>query len=179
MKIDPLEIQFHLVHDCIRAIIYADYIETYSPKADAWLSIKDMFYSEAVIAWNAIFGTNSQNSHWKKLSEKLPIPKGSKLKPFGKELIIEELKITTEEWEQYHLAMVNMRNERIAHFNFEVTKNNFPNVSWALRSAYLYREWLITLLKEHNKTGMKYKITTTTNEDMVDLFKGQIAEICK
>ena len=111
----------------------------------------------------------------------MPIPKDSKLKPFGKDLIIEELGIKTEEWEAYHADMVKMRNTRLAHFNFEVTKNKLPNITWSFRSACLYREWLITLLKEYNEIEIdkNFKITKTTNEEMVNLFKSQIAEICR
>ena len=179
MKLDPLEIEFHLVHDCIRAITYADYVARKKPDAEAWLSIVDMFYSEAIISWNMIFGTDSQELHWKNISKKLPLPNGSKLKPFGKELITEDLGITTVEWEKYHKEMRDMRNERIAHFNYKISKKSPPNVTWALRSAYLYREWLLSLLKEYKKMGKPISITETGGEEMIKLFEKQIAEICK
>jgi len=178
MKTDPLEIQFHLVHDCIRAAVYADYMAKKKPRAEAWLSICDMFYSEAIIAWNAIFGTNSQSTHWKKITNQLQIPNGSKIKPFGKEMILEYIGATAEEWEKYHASMVDIRNERIAHFNLEFIQENFPNITWAIRSAYLYREWLISISLEYKKLGKQIDVTKTTGEEMIKLFVNQIAEIC-
>ncbi len=179
MKIDPLEVQFHLVHDCIRAITYADYVARKKPDAEAWLSITDMFYSEAIISWNIVFGTDSQELHWKNISKKLPIPKSSKLKPFGKEIIIEYLGITTDEWKQYHKEMVDIRNERLAHFNYNISQDTLPNVTWALRSSYLYREWLLSLLREYRKMGKSINVTETSGEEMIKMFENQIAEICK
>ncbi len=179
MTIDPLEVQFHLVHDCIRAAVYADFIARKKPQAEAWLSICDMFYSEAIITWNVIFGTNSQNSHWKKMINHLSIPKGSKIKPFGEEIISEYLDITVEEWGKYHELMRKLRNKRFAHFDCEVIQETFPNLTWAIRSAYLYREWLISLLFEYKKSGKQKDVTKTTGEEMLKIFENQIAEICK
>ena len=177
MKLDPLEIEFHLVHDCIRAAIYADYVVRIKPLKAAWLSISDMLYAEAVITWNVIFGTNSQELHWKKVTEKLPIPTNSKLKPFGKEMIIAYLGITKEEWGKYHSEMVDIRNERLTHFNYNIIRENMPNITWALNSAYLYREWLLSLLREYKNQGKNINITETTGEEMLKLFKKQIEEI--
>jgi hypothetical protein len=178
-KIDPLEIQFHLVHDCVRACIYADFIARNKPKGAAWLSICDMLYSEAVISWNAIFGTNSQDSHWKNMIKKLPIPNNSNIKPFCKDMILDYLKTDAVEWEKYHASMVDFRNKRLAHFDFKVVREEFPNFTWAMNSAYLYREWLISLLLEYRKTGKDIAVTETSGEAMVALFKSQISEICK
>ncbi len=86
-KVDWIEVQFGLVHDCIRACIYADHIANAKPKEAAWLSIVDMCYSDAIISWNAIFGNNSQETHWEKLLEVLPPPLNSALKPFSKAII--------------------------------------------------------------------------------------------
>lgn len=177
--IDPIEIQFHLVHDCIRACVYADFIARKKPKEVAWLSICDMCYSEAIISWNALFGTNSQNSHWKKMVAKIPLPSRSRVKPFGKEMIAAHLKTTEKEWEQYHASMVDFRNNRLAHFNLNVVREDFPNFNWAMNSAYLYRKWLLSLLMEYKKAGLNIKTTETNGEMMLEMFRKQIAEICK
>lgn len=177
--IDPLDVQFHLVHDCIRACVYADYIGRAKVKKDAWFSIADMCYSDAILSWNHIFGTNSQQSHWKKLVGNVPLPARSPLRSFGREMIIDYLKTTGNEWDRYHARMVEFRNDRIAHFDHTVVRDDLPNTSWALRSSYLYREWLLSLLRAHQASGRPIKITQTTGEEMLAVFKAQIAQICR
>jgi hypothetical protein len=178
-KIDPLEVQFHLVHDCIRACSYADQIGRLKPKAAAWQSICDMLYADAVLSWNAIFGTTSQETHWKKLAEHLVIPPGANLKPFGRDMIVEHLKTTPKEWSAFHASMVDFRNTRLAHFNHSVVREEFPQLTWVMHSACLYREWLLSLLHARKKAGENLKITETTGAKMLELFKDQISEICK
>ena len=178
-EIDPIEVQFHLAHDCIRACVYADFIARQKPKETAWPSICDMLYSEAILAWNTLFGTNSQNSHWKKLAEKIPVPSSSKLKQFGKKMIVRHLDITEQEWDKYHASMVDIRNKRLAHFDPSVVRENMPNFTWAMHSACLYRQWLLSLLKEYKKAGYDIKVTDITGDEMLKMFKAQISEICK
>ena len=177
--IDPIEVQFHLAHDCIRACIYAGFIAKIKPKKDAWPSICDMIYSEAIMTWNSLFGTDSQTSHWKKLVDKIPLPPNSSLKPFGKEIIVEHLKTTEKEWGQYHTSMLDFRNKRLAHFDHNVAMEELPNITWAMRSACLYRKWLLSLLQEHKNAGSNIQITKITEEEMLEKFKTQISEICK
>ena len=178
-RIDPLEVQFGLAHDCIRACIYGNYIAKSNIKKDAWLSILDMCYSDAIISWNAIFEANSQNSHWKKLVMKAPAPERSTLKPFCKTMIIEYLETTETEWDSYHAMMVDIRNNRLAHFNHLKDIAEPPNITWALHSAYLYREWLLSLLRAYQKSGLPIKISETTGKEMLTIFNSQIEEICK
>ena len=170
---DPIDVQFGLIHDCIRSCIFADYIARKTEKKDIWLSLMDMCYADAVMSWNSIFGTNSQQAHWKKFVDSLPVPDKSKLKPFSSDLIQEDLKVSSEDWSKYHREMVDARNNWIAHFNLDVAMKPFPNVSWALRSCYVYRQWLLALLGE-----CRLKVTTTTNAEMKMLFEKQIAEAC-
>ena len=140
--LDPLVVQFNLIHDCIRACIYADYIGQKKDKEDAWQSIEDMCYSHAVISWNQIFGSNSQNAHWKTFVERLPVQDRSNLKPFSKQIIIEHLKILPDEWEKYHRAMVKARNKWLVHFDHKL-RPALPKLIWAQNSCYLYRDWLL------------------------------------
>ncbi|WP_192985544.1 hypothetical protein [Pseudomonas sp. EggHat1] len=179
IAIDPIEVQFGLVHDCIRACVYADHIHQVPNKKDAWLSIMDMCYSDAIMSWNTIFGTNSQETHWKKLAAALPVPKQSQLKPFDKAMIIDYLNISDGEWNEYYKRMVDFRNHRLAHFQHTIIEQEPPNITWALHSAYLYREWLLSLLRAHQAAGVKMKITKTSGADMLALFKKQIEELCK
>jgi hypothetical protein len=138
-----------------------------------------MLYADAVISWNAIFGTSSQETHWKVIAEGLVIPTGSTLNPFGLDVIVDYLKTTPEKWKAFHKSMVDFRNTRLAHFNPHVIREVFPNLTWVMHSAYLYREWLLSLLRARQQAGESIKVTETTGQIMLELFKTQIAEICK
>ncbi|MEO8442163.1 MAG: hypothetical protein ABI547_06715 [Betaproteobacteria bacterium] len=181
VSVDPLVVQFNLVHDCIRACIYIDYIKRKNHKAIAWQSITDMCSAEAVISWNQIFGANSQDAHWKKLVpklvEKLPVQDESRIKPFSKQMITDYLKISPKEWENYRRAMVNARNKRLVHFSSDL-RPAMPSLTWAQNSCYLYREWLLDLLAAYQARGLVVRITKTTSPMMIESFKKQIAEVC-
>ena len=176
---DPIEVQFGLAHDCIRACLFADHIARTKPKLEAWLSICDMCYSDAVIAWNSLFGSKSQSSHWKKIAESLPIPSSSKLKPFGLSMLLTYLGATEEQWKAYHKSLVDFRNNRLAHFRTEVSSVEQPNITWMLHSACLYREWLIQLLKAQQREGRNIMVTETTQKEMLAMFRRQISEVCR
>lgn len=176
---DPIEVQFGLAHDCIRACVFADQIARTNPKEEVWLSICDMCYSDAVIAWNTVFGSNSQKSHWKQIAESLPIPSSSKLKPFGLPMLLEYLGTTELQWKAYHKSLVDFRNNRLAHFRTDVSSVEQPNVTWMLHSACLYREWLILLLNAQQREGKNIEVTETTQTEMLSMFRRQISEVCR
>lgn len=177
--IDPIKVQFHLAHDCVRACIYVEHIASLNALSNAWVSVHDMCYSEAIISWNQIFGTDSQQAHWKKLSETLPIPPNAKLKPFGMAMIIEGLNITEVQWRKHHQEMVNFRNNRLAHFDFCIQDENPPNLTFALQSACLFREWLLDLLRAYQTEKPVVGISNITGKQILQLFRNEIAEICR
>lgn len=179
MNRDPIDIQFGLVHDCVRACIFADHISRTKPKEVAWLSIADMCYADAIISWNAIFGTDSQDSHWKKHAQLFEVPDGSKLKPFGLEMILAYLKTTKEQWRLYHTKLVAYRNDRLAHFSLKSPDPDPPDLTWALKSACLYRRWLTDVLRAQKSAGKEFDVTSTTEAEMLALFKTQISEVCQ
>src|ERR1700690_561835 len=153
LVVDPVEVQFHLAHDCIRGCIYVEHIASVCAKNNAWVSICDMCYSEAIISWNQLFGTDSQEAHWKKLAEVLPIPAGAELEPFGMAMVVDGLNIAKDDWKKYHKEMVDFRNNRLAHFDFGFRYEGRPSLTWALQSACLYREWLLKLLRAYKAEG--------------------------
>lgn len=177
--IDPIDVQFGLAHDCIRACVFADHINRTTHKSDAWWSIMDMCYSDAIVSWNAIFGSDSQSSHWKHLMEELRVPERAVLKPFCRAMIVNYLSTSEAAWRKYHKQMCDFRNNRLAHFRTDISGQEPPNVTWALHSAYLYREWLLSLLRAHQDAGRRIKITETSGPEMLALFRKQIEEVCK
>ena len=176
--VDPVDVQLHLVHDCLRACVYADHIARRGRPETAWLSLSDVLYAEAVICWNGLFGSYGQPSHWTQLTERLPVLDESNLRPFSAEIITEHLEVSTAEWGQYHRAMMDARNDWLAHFNWKAGVISPPSLSWAFQSACLYRTWILSLLQEYRAQGVDIEITETTSRDVADQFRGQIAEIC-
>lgn len=166
--------QFGLVHDCLRACVYGDFLAQERNQNGAWPSIMDMCYADAVISWNSVFGGDNNETHWKKFVSKISIPKEDKLKPFDKQMIIEYLGITDQEWKKFHKVMGDVRNTRIAHLNVKQNLHELPNITWAMHSCYLYREWLIQSLHLGNRLGYKIKIADQTTKQVVNEFKSQI-----
>lgn len=177
--VDPIKVQFNLAQDCVRACVYVEHIASVSSPHNAWVSIRDMCYSEAILSWNQIFGTDSQQAHWKKLSKALPIPVNAKLKPFGREMVIDGLSITKEQWSKFHKDMVAFRNNRLAHFDCCIRHENPPNLRWALQSACLYREWLLDLLRAYLAEGHEVGISKITGKQMLQFFRSEIVAICR
>lgn len=178
-RIKAIDAQFGLVHDCIRACVYADHIDRITHKKDAWLSLGSICYAEAIITWNHIFGANSQKSHWKRFTKLVPVPEGSRLKPFGPQVIACYLDIPVETWASYHASLVSVRNDLLAHFDHESKMGQLSNLTWAMHSAYLYRSWLISLLNEYCSRGCNIKVTSELGPEILDIFQRQISEVCQ
>lgn len=178
IHVDRLEVQFGLAHDCIRACVYCNYIAHRKSARPAWQSIMDMCYADALITWNQLFGSDSQHAHWKGFTALLPIPAGGPLKPFGKEVICNYIGINEEQWSSYHTSMVRTRNNWLAHFDHRLPLADLPNLTWALHSAYIYRAWLLELLKGYRAQGHAIVIDETPGDMVLKMFEEQIAEIC-
>lgn len=177
-KTSRIEIQFGLAHDCIRACVYSNYIARKKSTKVAWLSLMDTCYADAVITWNQLFGTNSQQAHWKAFTHSVALPTGTKLKPFGKNIICDYLKITEVQWASYHAAMVQTRNSCLAHFDHQADHAELPELTWALHSAFLYRAWLLELLKEYQSQGHDILIDETSGDLLLKQLEQQISEVC-
>jgi hypothetical protein len=172
---DIWEQHFGLVDDCLRACVFGDYIFRQNPPVDsAWLAIGDMCYADAVVSWNQLFGQRSQETHWSKLTKQIKIPEGGKLRPFGRDMILEYLSITDEEWIRYHKEMVDMRNVRIAHLNLSQSVDSIPNLNKAMWCSYLYRNWLTEALHLGNRIGLNISVSEQRAKDVTEIFKNKI-----
>jgi len=171
-----IDIQFGLVHDCIRACVYGDFIARKKPTKGAWPSLMDMCFSDSIITWNQLFGVRSQETHWSKFVSQLKIPQGEKLKPFSKEIITGYIEISDSEWTIFHDKMTATRNTRVAHFNIEQELESLPNITWALHSAYIYREWLMQVLEMQSRYGSTRSVTEQSTKWVLDHFYNEISD---
>ena len=174
---DVWTLHFGLIDDCLRSCVFCDYISRQNPPVEsAWPAIADMCYSDAVMSWTQVFGQNSQETHWRKLVERLPIPPAENLKPFSQEMILSYLKISSNEWKAFHRSMLEMRNTRLAHMNISCGLDEYPNITYALQSAYIYREWLTESLLLGNRLGYKINVSEDRAEDAVLRYRNLIAK---
>lgn len=80
--LDRLDVQFGLLHDCIRGSVYGNYLFHKKDKKDARWAIMDMAYADAIGSWCMIFGAWSEPAHWKKFLDELPAPVPTEIGPF-------------------------------------------------------------------------------------------------
>lgn len=174
--------KFSLLDDCLRSCVFTSYIWEKKPQeGSAWVNIADLCYSDAILSWNKLFGQKNQETHWSKLSPQVKIPEVDALRPFDRDLIIEFLKISEEEWNNYHKSMVDFRNTRLAHLNMKQRVEMLPNLTLAMHCCYLYRDWLSEALRMANRSGQsghKIKVADQKASDSVKFFKEQIKLAC-
>jgi hypothetical protein len=175
---DDIDVQEGLICDCIRAIVFCDYIYRKRPEKRGWMSIMDMCYADAVVSWCSLFGQNSQESHWRRFLESLNPTNGWAYELFSTDFILSRLKISEREWSDYHSKMVRFRNVRLSHVNINQEIANLPRLDTALKVVCLYRDWFNGLLLAANEFGYQFKIENERTEDVILEYRGLIAEIC-
>jgi hypothetical protein len=171
---NPLQQQFNLVHDCIRACVYCEHIHKQNTTSGAWLSLKGMCYSDAINTWNQLFGVWSQDTHWKKFVSILETDNYKGFDFFTKEKILDSLKISESQWSTFHQSMIDVRNTRIAHLNFSKKLDSLPNLEWVLLSACFYREWLVQTWKQGNGNSKSVNTEEQNTNLLVKKFYEQI-----
>lgn len=75
-----------------------------------WVLTLNSHIKESILMWCQVFGTRSNETHWKK-AFKIASDTDDVL---NKMLI--DLKITLEDWEEHHSKMVLFRNDFVAHY---------------------------------------------------------------
>ena len=174
---NSLKIQFGLVNDCLRACVFGSFLDEKKPHDNAWDTFCDMCYSDVLLSWNCIFGTRSQETHWRNFVSEIQIPRNEEFHPFKKQLILEHLNVTEKEWDEYHNSMVTARNERIAHINIGEKVLKLPNILFAMNSCQRYREWLIEYCVMLNKHDSSIRVSKTSSSDVCRLYLTEIEKI--
>ncbi len=136
--------QFNILHDCIRSIIYFRHLSSIEEKSTAQIFMKDILSDHVIQSWCKIFGNNGEDTHWKKIAEAEGV--GDLSEPFSKESILRCTGMNDQEWSEYHSSMQTARNEFFSHFDMDSMILNYPNLDAALSSVVAYREWLSDLL---------------------------------
>ncbi len=179
-QLELLGMQFHLLHDCIRSIIYFRVLTSTKDKQSSWVYVTDVLSDHLIQSWCKIFGSTGEATHWKKLAEKEEIKKI--IIPYSKDNILHATSLSDEEWQEYHSSMLTARNEFFAHFDMDSMQLNYPNLDSALKTAISYREWLSDLLNAIAilaiKDGDVINNKALPTEDMLKKFNDEANTLC-
>jgi hypothetical protein len=109
-------------------------------------SICNALLSDTTISWCKVFGTNAEKTHWK-----AAVSDSSNFKC----VLLRDLNIGEEEFQDYWREMMNFRNNVVAHFNsshFE--SGSTPSFDIAMKSSVIAHKYLCNHLSVNvNYTG--------------------------
>lgn len=147
-----IRMQFNLLHDCIRSIVYFRYLKREAPKETAWIYITDVLSDHIVQSWCKVFGSYGENTHWKQIAD---APEVAKLiKPFSRADLLTAV-AKSESGADYHQQMLVARNEFFAHLDMGSMILEYPDLEPALQSALRFREWLSNLIDVAIRSGLQ------------------------
>ncbi len=179
-QLELLGMQFHLLHDCIRSIIYFRVLTSVKDKQSSWVYVADVLSDHLVQNWCKIFGSTGEKTHWKKLAKTKEIK--NIIAPYSKDYILHATSLSVEEWQEYHSNMLTARNEFFAHFDMDSMQLNYPNLDTALNSAISYREWLSDLLNATAKLALRNGTVINNKalptDDMLNKFSEEANTLC-
>lgn len=102
------------------------------------------FIDLAVLDFCHLFGSHSDDLHWKKIVKNPDDFKSNLLK---------ELKLTDEEWKKYRESVKEYRDKDVAHIEIRPT-SNVPDMTIATKAIVFYYNSIIQELKQHEKYKM-------------------------
>jgi len=125
-----------IYHYCAYKELYALF-ESLPPEKEFWVHTCDAHLEMATIYWCMIFGTDSNETHWKKLG----------LDNDGfKEYLLQNLGISDGVWDDYRKNMLKFRNEFVAHRPKKYEKP-VPFFSLALNATICLESWVREQIK--------------------------------
>ncbi|MDP2604563.1 MAG: hypothetical protein Q8S00_18555 [Deltaproteobacteria bacterium] len=121
----------HLAYYRVLSQIYSGM----NSKSEFWTRTIDAHLLRAVIDWCMVFGTDSNEIHWKRV-----VSTKSAQAKFRKHLFT-ATGMTGAQWKSYWLLMTKFRNNYAAHKTTQGTYPPVPLMDMALRVAYAYDDW--------------------------------------
>ena len=105
-------------------------------RSELWAKTSNAHLLLAVVNWCMVFGTDSNEIHWKKVV----IDKADQ-NDFRRRLLA-DLEMTKREWDEYHGSMTLFRNTFAVHLSSNSPYPTLPMMDPAMRTAFSYDEWL-------------------------------------
>jgi hypothetical protein len=136
--------QIYLLYRFARSLIYFREIrkrigcnEGSIKKSWFWVYTSNSHLMMSVIDWCKIFGTDDNETHWKKST----IGNSRKFQNEFRSKIYKATGLNSKEWQGYHRMLRNFRNKYVAHAVLDHDAP-VPKMDHALTIALIYDKWL-------------------------------------
>jgi hypothetical protein len=141
-----VEVQMSLLHSFAKSLSYyrtirQDYDRLKSDKA-FWSQVMNTALLRAVTDWCAVFGANSNETHWKKVVS----VQNKEFETEVRAMILIETNLSAIEWQTYWQKMCDFRNSYASHRDPSYNQP-VPHMEHALTIACCYFEWLKAQLR--------------------------------
>jgi len=140
--------QFPLVKFFIYHLIYSrvardSYRESHLQN-EFWTLTIDAHLLRATINWCMVFGSESEPTHWKRLTEQSE----SHAQSF-RDGLFRETGLSEAGWQEYWSDMKKFRDKWAVHRELEPYADPVPDFDTALAVAYHYDKWVRTIISPH------------------------------
>jgi len=138
---EVVQIQMDLLSSFAKSLAYyraihQDY-ERISGSKEFWCHTLNTCLLRSVTDWCIIFGPDSNESHWKKVSEEHRTEVSNEIKP----LILSVSGFSEKEWHQYWKSLTEFRHQYVVHRVPEYDEP-VPHMTKAMDIGAAYFEWL-------------------------------------
>jgi hypothetical protein len=106
-----------------------------SKKSEFWTNTIDAHILRAIIDWCMVFGTDSNEIHWKRV-----VPDEAEQLSF-REHLLKNAGMSELQWASYWQSMSDFRNEYAAHKKAQGDYPPVPMMDMALQVAFAYDDW--------------------------------------
>lgn len=113
-----------------------------------WIHTRNTHLLYAIIEWCKIFGTDRNESHWKKIFKK----ESKYFENAVRERILNKAEFSGAEWNDYWKKLCDFRNEYCAHRNPD-SQIPVPFMDKSFKAASAYFEFIIALIPWDNRQG--------------------------
>lgn len=115
------------------------------PDLNFWRLILGINLDIAVLEWCKVFGSNAENTHWKKI---VPEDEHDNFR----DLLLQNIGMSKEEWLSYWDSMKKYRDRQVAHYGELPADATYPVLDHAIDSSYFYYKYLITKFRALGET---------------------------
>lgn len=156
---------FTTMYDALRSLTYhRALIDAGVEESKFWTHTRAQLIRTFVIEWTKLFGTDSNEVHWKKLVTEQPVFRSAVLASAG---------ITEQEWKEYWLELRTFRDKVVAHLDPFDLPDSVPDMTIAraiLIGGYQWiREQTIAEGVEHDGPEDLEKWSNDLYEEALDL----------
>jgi hypothetical protein len=128
----PVEMHIQIVWSSVRLVLLQRVLYELLPntRVDLWRVMQGASLDYGLIEWCKIFGNRSDDTHWTKL---VPNDRHDAFR----EGLLASVGKSAEEWEEYHSAMKDYRDQLAAHHDLDAKPTHYPCLRSCARSLVL------------------------------------------